>query len=83
MDKKKLTLAATLLAGVSLVTVFAGGLSQKSFLAENNSGTYALDFSPSTHRFQSSTTKTTESIATLLGNSLTFEYQGLTSSDAA
>jgi hypothetical protein len=83
MEKKKLSLAATLFAGVSLMALFAGGLSQKSVLAENNSGTYALDFSPSTHRFQSSSTKTTESITTLLGNPLTFEYQGLTSSDAA
>jgi hypothetical protein len=83
MDKKKLTLVATFFAGASLIVVFAGGFSQKSLLAENDPGTYTLDFSSSTNRFQSSSTKTTQSITTPLGNPLTFEYQGLTSSDAA
>jgi hypothetical protein len=82
MDKKKLILVVTFFAGASLVLAFSGGLSKKSLLTKGDSGTYALDFSPSTHRFQSSDTKTTESITTLLGNPLTFEYQGLTSSDS-
>jgi hypothetical protein len=83
MEKKKMSLAATFFAGVSLLAVLAGGLSQKSLLTKSVSGTYALDFSPSIHRFESSSVKTTANITTSLGNPLTFEYQGLTSSDTA